>query len=1026
MAHSRLVEEIEEMNLPRAALLPCHDDLMVYEVRVKRGTEIELVVLTYQKVSENESWQPGWGSVFTLPGIPGRIYAEVKDSTHFDRLFEHYVDAFTNQASIVPVEERLVLISSHRQKVLPTVGSWVEVKFGLHAGDHGVLESIDDQSSLACVRVPARVPDPNRRKRSHGSFLPRRPPPKLFTHDEAVSRFGRHAISDFNPFTFRGLRYTCDGFRLLSISPYSIRPSRPRLDDIALFLEVAAERLRIENHDDGYVPTELEIFRRAGIPIASLAIPSFLKENDRVKFCIGALAGSYGRVIDTPVFQVAHVEVDTIHTETARVNSLPIVAEDVKNLTRVYQVGDSVVVRVGVFEGRCGFVQFADEESVILAEDSSSKPISVPVCYVDYGSSGASSVKTMGIVGVKPSPPDPPMKRNLDHHILEFVGRKVYVWKGKFKGKIGEVKAISGLSAKVTLNSSLALGGSSQVIRREYLVTSSMETLLTGKPPILTAEAFIMFSNFLNEVLVERQATPPPYIINDDFSNNIQDVDVVPNHDRYGHSMWLFEPEIAKQRANWRFVVHIDNHPSAKIAGIKTGRVAIDENPPVFPLSVSQAAEVMVEFTDARSNTMQELLPVKDITAKHTKAGLEHIIISGPRIGMLVLHVRNDKTKARVYEPGKDKRKEGFYVEQEELCYTKALNSGTFGELRYTELKRIPTGSLGAYLQQHKHAVHIKEAKRVNKETTVKETGFKLDSFKGACKRDHFYVVGINPGKAGRITVRCTGEICHKESRLVAKAPEPALRRIERDAITIKQLICDENEENKRQVVEVKRIKKSKKAVEDVARDAKRRAKAILRAERELNEAKLKAVKAASVATEARLKARTAVEAANLEDAKAIQASIIRLEKWEALKELDPDNGNTIEFDEPMQPQTSDFASSDAQSPLSTAGSEIQSISENAQSSPRKRKRYSVSETDLSDREDWQSSEDGLPDYLTQPVFTSKHVPVKKVKRDGSSVHASNRTTPNRFGGSNVAGPSTYRLNTRDLGRDVIDISDSP
>ena len=59
---------------------------------------------------------------------------------------------------------------------------------------------------------------------------------------------------------------------------------------------------------------------------------------------------------------------------------------------------------------------------------------------------------------------------------------------------------------------------------------------------------------------------------------------------------------------------------------------------------------------------------VKDISAKHTKALHEHAIIRGDGKGTLVLHVRNDKDMARVYIQGTDKRKDGFFVHQKNLC----------------------------------------------------------------------------------------------------------------------------------------------------------------------------------------------------------------------------------------------------------------------------------------------------------------------------------------------------------------------
>ena len=64
--------------------------------------------------------------------------------------------------------------------------------------------------------------------------------------------------------------------------------------------------------------------------------------------------------------------------------------------------------------------------------------------------------------------------------------------------------------------------------------------------------------------------------------------------------------------------------------------------------------------------------------------------------------------------------------------------------------------------------------------------------------------------------------------------------------------------------------------------------KAITRAVKEFEEAKRKEQKAEQAASELRLKAKQAIEDADLADAKAIQASINRLEKWECLHEIDP------------------------------------------------------------------------------------------------------------------------------------------
>lgn len=138
--------------------------------------------------------------------------------------------------------------------------------------------------------------------------------------------------------------------------------------------------------------------------------------------------------------------------------------------------------------------------------------------------------------------------------------------------------------------------------------------------------------------------------------------------DPSGHSMWLFDPDVSNLRKIRKFVVHIDYHHSAKVSGQKTGKVAIDEFPMVFPLDETQEAAVFVEFTDARQNSLEEMMPAKHLSAKNTKAEHEHAIIRGERKGTLVWHIRNDKDRARVYVEGTNKRKDGFFVLQTDLC----------------------------------------------------------------------------------------------------------------------------------------------------------------------------------------------------------------------------------------------------------------------------------------------------------------------------------------------------------------------
>lgn len=138
--------------------------------------------------------------------------------------------------------------------------------------------------------------------------------------------------------------------------------------------------------------------------------------------------------------------------------------------------------------------------------------------------------------------------------------------------------------------------------------------------------------------------------------------------DPAGHSMWLFDQDVSKLRKTRKFIVHIDFHRNAKVSGQKTGKVAMDEFPLAFPLDDTQEASVLVEFTDAHQHRVEEIMPVKHLSAKNTKAEHEHVIIHGERKGTIVRHIRNDKDRARVYVEGTNKRKDGFFVKQSDLC----------------------------------------------------------------------------------------------------------------------------------------------------------------------------------------------------------------------------------------------------------------------------------------------------------------------------------------------------------------------
>lgn len=59
----------------------------------------------------------------------------------------------------------------------------------------------------------------------------------------------------------------------------------------------------------------------------------------------------------------------------------------------------------------------------------------------------------------------------VDKLAIKYTGKRIYVWKGPKKGRVGIVRSINGLYAQVDFDSSSFVGGSSQLLKREDLVT---------------------------------------------------------------------------------------------------------------------------------------------------------------------------------------------------------------------------------------------------------------------------------------------------------------------------------------------------------------------------------------------------------------------------------------------------------------------------------------------------------------------------------------------------------------------------
>ncbi len=61
-------------------------------------------------------------------------------------------------------------------------------------------------------------------------------------------------------------------------------------------------------------------------------------------------------------------------------------------------------------------------------------------------------------------------------------------------------------------------------------------------------------------------------------------------------------------------------------------------------------------------------MAVADLEPKDTNVNGELVVIGGDFIGSLVKWIRRTGAKTRVYRVGEDKKKDAFYVYNDELC----------------------------------------------------------------------------------------------------------------------------------------------------------------------------------------------------------------------------------------------------------------------------------------------------------------------------------------------------------------------
>lgn len=175
---------------------------------------------------------PAHCTAFHIPWIPRRVYLWVPNEGAIHDMFYRCARPNDGRARVrVPSEEHQALFSMLGTKV-PSymVGQWVTVKKGTFAGDFGIVERIVHEGLAVELAVMARVDDSPEHSKSS------RPMKRLATLLWLRQTFKTETIDhhEDGTYSFRKGRYR-DGLHLLRLPIWRVQPAFPCLHDIHPF-----------------------------------------------------------------------------------------------------------------------------------------------------------------------------------------------------------------------------------------------------------------------------------------------------------------------------------------------------------------------------------------------------------------------------------------------------------------------------------------------------------------------------------------------------------------------------------------------------------------------------------------------------------------------------------------------------------------------------------------------------------------------------------------------------------------------
>lgn len=358
--------------VPQRLLLPSVQDPNIWGVRCKPGKEKELVRAVLKKsLSLQRSKMPlQIFSAFQRDNFSGYIYIEARKQAAVIQALKGLVNVYTQNMILVPIKEYpdLLRVNKSKEQEL-TPGTYVRIKRGKYQGDLAVVENLSESGLEARLKIVPRLDYgkaaqlfaqanmDSKRKRPAYNSAKNRPPPRLFSENDAIQHDQRN-LQRRGPKSFFYQNeeydngYLIKDYKLTYLLTENVRPT---LEEIGRFNNAI---------EDGIDLNQLSVTMKNERGNATF------QNGDHVEIASGEQAGVQGRVIST------QGEIVTITTTTGVLKGQSM---DVPsgNLRKKFTVGAHVRVVTGNYSGDTGMVVHVSKDSVVILSDLSRKELTV-------------------------------------------------------------------------------------------------------------------------------------------------------------------------------------------------------------------------------------------------------------------------------------------------------------------------------------------------------------------------------------------------------------------------------------------------------------------------------------------------------------------------------------------------------------------------------------------------------------------------------------------------------------------------